>query len=940
MGEGTFMNLYRVGGVTLCRAVSNAALKKAIELCKHAADEGIQTLAFSASRTVLLRTSGRQSLQSLSKLNAVISKLHSAKLLHQVLPAFSKTGNARSPMVFPNGVICILLKDSLSVTDKKALLGRTSAKPIKTYGRSPFLKVGFPRGRELDTSALVSRLEKNKLVEAVTPDFHYFGDFDPNPAMPPNTIPDVASDSTFQRAFVERAWEFGWGKDGTNVAVVDSNFYDHADITYRFDHGFDAADGDHDPRSPLNPPDVVTTNPLHYRHGTEMSGVIAGDGGVNPITSTGVSPISKIVPIRPAAPQVDPLQDAQAFLDSWVSQWIDAMIEIFLSGAPVINASIAIGINPEVIPDSWHAWLIWLNWSSSNGRGRFFAASAGNNEGQSPISFLARLNSTFAVGWADLAQDRPLGNVGPRLDISVPDGRWGAFWPNDQVLVMGPNSGGSSVACAVVSGTAAQIYAQGNWTSREVADIIRRTARHSPNYESTADSDGFSTQFGYGYLDAFAAVKQAHKGKVPAGRAVPIRFSSDGLTYTLVQQLGINPWFWCLVPKTDNMGSYWNHWRPNQPFGVDISSGINTPGPGLVVADFNGDGRDEIAVQQAGNRQNRFNIIRYSAAQDTWYRMGPSQDSRGSALVWGSATPTIVQVFGADVDGDGRAELIANRANRIDMAKFVGNQWGPFGPTAFTPTLFDPRMLPPTSLAILDVGPVALWLAPLRRNDLGRDVILASALVRVTLGMTINVFGFRIDVPLSTTVVSSCSLHRFEGGQWHIQVLDGWGTTHISVPFTHNILIVDIDGDGTDEVVLYLPGGQNQLVVLDFAEGFPASTSQHGYIKVISEWPGDGPPSELLAGDFNGNGKFELAYLDSTVDSDGVRFLEWDPALREWRTSGRSIRKQIGNRALQMAVADYDGDGVSEIALLLEKPFANTYHVFKRATTLQLIGEL
>lgn len=672
-----------------------------------------------------------------------------------------------------------------------------------------------------------------------------------------------------------------------------------------------------------------------------MSGVVAGQGSVDPLLTTGVAPLAKIVPIRPTAAHYDPMSQTQAFLNEWVSQWIDALIEIFYSGAPVINASITIGINPRVIPHSWYSWLNWLCWFSSNNSGRFMSVSAGNNEDSNQIAFLARRPTTFAVGCADRVNDVALGNVGTGLDISVPDGRWGAFYENNNAYEFPERSGGSSVSAAVVSGTAALMYAQGNYTSREVAEIIRRTARRSPHYEATANEDGFSAEFGFGYLDAFAAVKQARKGAVAVGRIVPIQFVDTGTTYALIQQLGRNPWFWCLTPATDDEGSYWTHWKPQVPFGVDISAGANTPGGGLVVGDFNGDGRDEIAVQQAGNRQHRFNIIRYSATSNNWYRMGSSQDTRGSAFVWGPSNSRIQQVFGADVDGDGKLELVAKRDERfIDLGKFSGGQWSTFGPGRTELSAFDMRLLPSTSLDVLEIDTLSIWLSALHRPDMSRDLVAAVSLTKVVLGHHIRIFGMEIDIPVDVQIHGCFSLHRYDNNQWQTQVLDGWGTTHISVPYTPYIFVADFDGDGYDEIALFVRGGTPRLVMIDFAHPFSTSTAEHGYIISESEWPYSQLPEALASGDFVGSGSSELAFLDTSDTYDRVRFVAWDPFLRVWKASGQAVRKPFSNRAIALEAIDIDGDGRTEIALLLEKPFGNTYHLYRRESTLHWLGDL
>ncbi len=126
--------------------------------------------------------------------------------------------------------------------------------------------------------------------------------------------------------------------------------------------------------------------------------------------------------------------------------------------------------------------------------------------------------------------------------------------------------------------------------------------------------------------------------------------------------------------------------------------------------------------------------------------------------------------------------------------------------------------------------------------------------------------------------------------------------------------LADLDGDGSDEIVVvkaYLARGASLAVI----------AARNGQYEIVAETPPLGQPNRWLApagiADFTGDGKLELAL---------VRQPHVVGSLELWRWTGLAMRKiaelpgasnhAIGSRAIDMsAVADFDGDGIADLAV-------------------------
>lgn len=316
-----------------------------------------------------------------------------------------------------------------------------------------------------------------------------------------------------------------FGQPNTVIAVIDDGFdLGHPDLAIpgKIVHPWDFTRRSNDPR-----PDPQTED----WHGTACAGVAlaaTGGGGI-----VGAAPGCTLMPVR-WGPN---LADAQ------IEAWFDY---VATKGAAVVSCSWG-AANP-FFPLSTRAYRA-IERCARFGRGGkgcvvVFAAGNANHDINDPeggtLDGFATHPDVIAVA-ASTSRDRRsnYSNFGKEISVCAPSsgaGGWGILTADvtgvDPVTgtPLGYDNGdytydfgGTSSACPLVAGTAALVLSvDPSLTSAEVKTLLQDTARKIGSAGSYG-ADGHSDQFGYGCVNAAAAVSSVLQGAQPAVASLAAR---------------------------------------------------------------------------------------------------------------------------------------------------------------------------------------------------------------------------------------------------------------------------------------------------------------------------------------------------------------------------------------------------------------------------------
>ena len=302
------------------------------------------------------------------------------------------------------------------------------------------------------------------------------------------------------------AWTVTKG-EGVGVAIVDNGMdYLHRDLAANVVRG---RNHDYDGGIPV-------LEPL-YPHGTKVAGIIAARD--NDVGVRGVAPRASIYAF-------DAISD-DGFEDDHV---VDAMTRD-VEHTAVMNNSWGQGSTPapKAMSASWESAIQRGIERGFEGKGTLYVWSGGNgfqlgaNSNLDELKNHVGVTAVCAVNYADTRAY--YSDIGANLWVCAPSGEWGRATPEITTTTNGSRYddtfSGTSAAAPVVSGVAALIRSVNrHLTWRDVKLILAGSARkndeRSPSwlagaarYGSAGESYSYSHQYGFGVVDAAAAVTLA-----------------------------------------------------------------------------------------------------------------------------------------------------------------------------------------------------------------------------------------------------------------------------------------------------------------------------------------------------------------------------------------------------------------------------------------------
>ena len=321
---------------------------------------------------------------------------------------------------------------------------------------------------------------------------------------------------------IRAAWQVTSGRREIVVAVLDDGVdIDHPNLRTRiwrnpdaqspnkFGRDFFLRDDDPDhfnPRPKLfrDPFDQMAGNDIH---GTPCAGVIAATGITG--ASVGAAPRCRILPVKVF--HADDLAPANRIADA---------IRFAASIADIISCSWHGGSSPDIQLALADAGQI-----GRQGKGTAIFCASGNDNG-APVRFPARDANAIAVGAStDTAKIASYSNVGPEISIVAPSsgGRRGIFTTDVSINNRGFNVGranrggadglhtnsfgGTSSATPLAAGVAALVLSVNpDLTRTDLREVLTSTAE---KIGTGYDANGHSNQFGFGRVDAGAAIASA-----------------------------------------------------------------------------------------------------------------------------------------------------------------------------------------------------------------------------------------------------------------------------------------------------------------------------------------------------------------------------------------------------------------------------------------------
>lgn len=231
----------------------------------------------------------------------------------------------------------------------------------------------------------------------------------------------------------EAAWNVSKGEN-TKIAIIDTGWTNHPDLTPNLIQGFDATgNNDHIDRGNF--------------HGTHVSGIVSANCG-DRFGVMGIAPEAKIYSIKA-------LDNQGMGSYSFIERSLDIALDLDVD---LINMSLGSSSDPG--NDNIHRKIKQLA-----AQGKIVVCAAGNDGGS--VNYPARYDEVVAVAALDSAGNMArFSSRGPELDAVAPGVKIYSTWGDGKYTLLD----GTSMACPMVCGM--------------IALIISHNKKHNPVYKT------------------------------------------------------------------------------------------------------------------------------------------------------------------------------------------------------------------------------------------------------------------------------------------------------------------------------------------------------------------------------------------------------------------------------------------------------------------------
>lgn len=446
-----------------------------------------------------------------------------------VLPAFKRNGHEK---VFASGMVFVKIPGMKDLKAAEKWFASRGMRLVEGFEYAPGWYLAETNENPIKKSV---ELVEKKIADQAEPSF--FMNFEKRTYLPNDTLFSnqwhLYNDGTntnvtgSDSAHVAEAWDIlrklkgELGGSTVKLAIVDDGFdLTHEDLQGRFLPGHDFADGDDMPNPGAND-----------MHGTCVAGV-AGGATDNGIGIAGACPNCQIIPIRMRMSGVTSLDASAIEAFNWAAS----------AGADIISNSWgpADGTGQTVDMNQTLKDLVAnITSTGRNGLGTIILFAAGNGGESIETDGFASNPNVFAIGASNAAgMQASYSDFGQSLDFMAPscdmdyssgDGWSGGstidgIWTTDNMGSSGYNSGdatqgdaignysstfgGTSSACPLAAGiTGLVLFANPTLSKDQVYQLYKETSDKIGG--AAYDANGFTENYGYGRINACAAVRKA-----------------------------------------------------------------------------------------------------------------------------------------------------------------------------------------------------------------------------------------------------------------------------------------------------------------------------------------------------------------------------------------------------------------------------------------------